>query len=97
MVKSKDIQNPWITAGIKKSSKRSQRLYDSTILKTRNKKSEDEHKSYKLNKSTGYNEINFNVIKKCFGSFHKLLLHIFNQSLQNGIFPDEMKIGRVAP
>ena len=27
-VKSKDIQSPWITAGIKKSSKRKQRLYE---------------------------------------------------------------------
>ena len=46
MVKNKDIQNPWITAGIKKSSKRNQRLYEK-FLKTRNKKSEDKYKSYK--------------------------------------------------
>ena len=32
--------------------------------------------SLKLNKSPGYDEINFNVIKKCFGSLHKPLLHI---------------------
>ena len=51
--------------------------------------------SLKLNKSFGYNEINFNVIKKCFESLHKPLLHIFNQSLPNGFFPDEMKIAKV--
>ena len=51
--------------------------------------------SLKLNKSSGYNEINFNVIKKCFESLHKPLLHIFNQSLPNGFFPDEMKITKV--
>ena len=50
--------------------------------------------SLKLNKSFGYNEINFNVIKKCFESLHKPLPHIFNQSLPNGFFPDEMKIAK---
>ena len=48
--------------------------------------------SLKLNKSPGYDEVSFNVIKKCFGSLHKPLLHIFNVSLQNGTFPDELKI-----
>ena len=28
---------------------------------------------------------------------HKPLLHIFNQSLQSGIFPDKLKIARVTP
>ena len=51
--------------------------------------------SLKLNKSSGYNDINFNVIKKCFESLHKPLLHIFNQSLPNGFFPDKMKIAKV--
>ena len=51
----------------------------------------------KLYKSPGYNEISFNVIKTCFGSLHKPLLHIFNQSLQSGIFPDKLKIARVTP
>ena len=41
------------------------------------------HFSVKLNKSRGYYEINFNVIKKRVGSLHKPLLRIFNQSLQN--------------
>ena len=39
--------------------------------------------------------ISFNVIKKCFGSLHKPLLHICNASLQNEAFPDELKISRV--
>ena len=34
--------------------------------------------SLKLNKTPGYNEVNFNVVKKCFGSLHKPLLYIFN-------------------
>ena len=43
--------------------------------------------SLKLNKSPGYDEVSFKVIKKCFRSLHKPLLHIFNVSLQNGTFP----------
>ena len=34
--------------------------------------------SLKINKSTGYDDISFNVVKKCFGVLHKPLLHIFN-------------------
>ena len=53
--------------------------------------------SLKINKSTGYDDISFNVVKKCFGVLHKPLLHIFNLSLQTGIFPDKLKITRVTP
>ena len=51
----------------------------------------------RLNKSIGYDEVSFNVIKKCSGSLYKPSLHIFNVSLQNGTFPDELKIARVTP
>ena len=53
--------------------------------------------SLKLNKGAGYDDISFNVVKKCFGVLHKPLLHIFNLSLQTGIFPDKLKIARVTP
>ena len=53
--------------------------------------------SLKLNKSPGYEEVSFNVIKKCFRSLHKPLLQIFNASLQNETFPDKLKITRVTP
>ena len=33
--------------------------------------------SLKTNKSPGYDDINFNVIRQCFGSLHKPLLHVF--------------------
>ena len=207
-VKSKDMQSPWITAGIKKSAKRKQRLYEK-FLTYRSERTEDEHKNckrlfetikklhfsklivkckdnikktwsvikeaigkvkiqqknlpkkdcignkeirdlktigekfykffteigpnlakdidfssvtfdnylktfnanqpehnnelkdpfffLKFNKSPGYDEISFNVIKTCFGSLHKPLLDIFNQTLQSGIFPDKLKIARVTP
>ena len=45
-LKVKGIQSPWITSGIKKSSKRKQRLYDK-FLKTRSQKRELEYKNYK--------------------------------------------------
>ena len=35
--KDRDIQSPWITAGIKKSSKHKQQLYE-TFMKTKNDK-----------------------------------------------------------
>ena len=31
-----------------------------------------------------YDGISFNVVKHCFGSLHKPLLHIFNLSIQKG-------------
>ena len=53
--------------------------------------------SLKINKSSGYDDISFNVVKKCFGVLYKPLLHIFNLSIQTGIFPDELKIASVTP
>ena len=57
----------------------------------------DAYFSLKLNKSPGYDEISFNVIKTCFGYLHKPLLHIFNQFLQSEFFPDKLKIARGTP
>ena len=45
-LKNKDLQNPWTTKGIRRSSKRKQRLYE-TFLKNRNGKNELEYKNYK--------------------------------------------------
>ena len=53
--------------------------------------------SLKINKSAGYDDISFNVVKKCFGVLHKPRLYIFNLSLQTGTFPDKRKIARVTP
>ena len=51
--------------------------------------------SLKINKSSRYNEISFNVVKNCFGPLIKPLMYIFNLSLAKGIFPDDSKIARV--
>ena len=37
--------------------------------------------SLKANKSPGYDDINFNVVKKCFGEINEPLKHLFNLSL----------------
>ena len=51
--------------------------------------------SIKINKKAGYDEINFNVIKNCFGELFDPLTHIFNHgdnlSFENDIFLDYIK------
>ena len=47
--------------------------------------------------SPGHDEICYNVIKSCFGSLSKPLLHIFRLSLEEGRFPDDLKTARVTP
>ena len=37
----------------------------------------------------GYDDINFKVVKKCFGEINEPLKHLFNLSLENGIFPEK--------
>ena len=44
--------------------------------------------SLQINKNSGYDGISFNVFKHCFDSLRKSLLHIFDLSIQNGVFPD---------
>ena len=53
--------------------------------------------SLQINKSPGYDEINFNVVRNCFGLLLKPLMFIFNLSLQKGSFPDELKVAKVTP
>ena len=45
-IKTKDFQSPWITKGIKKSSKKKQRLY-LKFFKKRNEKTAKEYQDYK--------------------------------------------------
>ena len=53
--------------------------------------------SLKTNKSPGADEINFNVIKHCFGELSGPLEYLFDSSLQSGVFLDLMKIAIVSP
>ena len=53
--------------------------------------------SLKMNdKRPGYDGVNFNVIKKCFGELCEPLKYLFNLSIVKGIFPD-LKITKVTP
>ena len=45
-LKAQEIQSPWLTSGIKKSSKRKQSLFEK-FLGTRSNKSEVKYKNYK--------------------------------------------------
>ena len=53
--------------------------------------------SLKINKSPGYDDISFNVLKKCFSSLCEPLKYLFNLSIEKGIFPDDLKIAKVTP
>ena len=53
--------------------------------------------SLKINKTPGYDDINFNIIKKCFGELLSPLKFLFNRSLEKGIFPDSLKIAKGTP
>ena len=51
--------------------------------------------SLETNKCPGHDEISFNVLKNCFGSLSKPLLHVFRLSLEKAIFPNDLKIAKV--
>ena len=51
--------------------------------------------SSKTNKSPGYDDINFNVVKKYFGEINEPLKPLFNPSVENWIFPERMKIAKI--
>ena len=53
--------------------------------------------SLKTNRSSGADEINFNVIKHCFGELCGPLKYLFDLSLKTEVFPDLMKISIVSP
>ena len=53
--------------------------------------------SLKINKSSGVDDVSFNIIKKCFGVLFELLIYLFRLSLEKGVFPDDLKIAKVTP
>ena len=94
---------PDLASQIKNNSSKS---YEKFLSKVQNKfimneVTENELKSafnsLKRNKGPGFDDINANQVKPCFDSLKLPLLHIFNCSLQSGIFPDKMKIAKILP
>ena len=53
--------------------------------------------SLKINKSSGVDDVSFNIIKKCFGVLCAPLTYLFQLSLEKGVFPDDLKIAKVTP
>ena len=53
--------------------------------------------SLKTNKSSGYDYISPDVVKRVFHEIFVILKHIFNISLVKGASPDKLKIARVTP
>ena len=51
--------------------------------------------SLKANKSSGYDDISTDVVKRVSDEIFVILKHIFNISLAKGVFPDRLKIARV--
>ena len=60
-------------------------------------KLKDAFLSLDIKKSPGFDGISFTVIKSYFGILNKPSLHVFNLSIVKEIFPDVLKIARVAP
>ena len=54
-------------------------------------------RSLKPNKSPGYDNISSNVVNETSDIFFTPLKHLFNLSLQQGIFPENLKIAKVSP
>ena len=61
------------------------------------KEFEEAYFSLKINKSPGYDDISFNVIKHIYEYICIPLKHIFQLSVSQGIFPDSLKIAKVTP
>ena len=54
-------------------------------------------KSLQANKSPGIDEVDINVVQSVYEIIRPLLLHIFDLSIKQGIFPNDMKIAKVTP
>ena len=53
--------------------------------------------SLKTNKSSGYDDISANVVKRVSDEIFVILKHTFNISLAKGVFPGKLKIARLTP
>ena len=53
--------------------------------------------SRKTNKSSGFDDISADVVKRVSDEIFVILKHIFSISLAKGVFPDKLKIDRVTP
>ena len=68
---------------------------DSTELSF--KEFETAFKSLKRNKSSGVEDLNCNIILDSYDDIKAPLFNVFQSSIQEGIFPDKLKIAKVTP
>ena len=54
-------------------------------------------KNLKGKATAGYDDIPENLVKYCIHLIKKPLAHIYNISLNSGVFPDEWKVVKVKP
>ena len=74
--------------------------YDCPCLSTINlteREQENAFASLKTNKSSGYDDISADVVKRVSDKIFVILRHIFSISLAKGVFPDKPKIAPVSP
>ena len=58
---------------------------------------EEVFRSLKRNKAAGFNYFNTNTVADGYNSLKNVLFHAFKVSIQQGIFPDSLKIAKVTP
>ena len=60
-------------------------------------KFEEPFKILKRKKATGFDDLSSNIIIDACDSLKNILFHVFKVSIQQGIFPDSLKIAKVTP
>ena len=58
---------------------------------------EEAFKSLKRNKAAGFDDLTRNIIIDAYDSLKNILFHVFKVSIQQGRFPDSLKISKVTP
>ena len=58
---------------------------------------EEAFKSLKRNKAAGFDDLSSNIIIDAYDSLKNILFHVFKVSIQQGIFPDSLKVAKVTP
>ncbi|XP_065658935.1 uncharacterized protein LOC136083463 [Hydra vulgaris] len=54
-------------------------------------------KSLKRNKSIGADEVSGNIVVDCYESLKDILYKVFDASIRQGVFPDQLNIAKIIP
>ncbi|XP_047141104.2 uncharacterized protein MAL8P1.12 [Hydra vulgaris] len=54
-------------------------------------------KSLKKNKANGADDINGNIVIECFEQLKDILFKVYEASIHQGVFPDQLKIAKITP